>query len=126
MTVLCLSAAGLNSETNIRTREAEVTDDRACVCTYSIVLHFQSHFASDNSKTDEVHLLQVPRPPGTIRNCPGVGPGQRSRQEVRCLQQLFNSEIQGVGKVSPEIGFLLRFCCCCCCSVFHMVGVSCV
>ena len=40
---------------------------------------------------------------------PRAGPGQRSRQEVRCLQQLFNSEIQGVGKVSPEIGFLLRF-----------------
>ena len=73
MTVLCLSSAGLNSETNIRTREAEVTDDRACVCTYSIVLHFQSHCASDNSKTDEVHLLQVWQPPGTIRNCPGRG-----------------------------------------------------
>ena len=37
---------------------------------------------------------------------PRAGPGQLSRQEVRCFQQLFNSEIQGVGKVSPEIEFL--------------------
>ena len=55
-----------------------VTDNCACVCINSIVLHFQSCCTSDNSKTDEVHLLQVQRPLGIIRNRPGRGQDSRA------------------------------------------------
>lgn len=84
-------------------------DDSACVCIYSIVPHFQFKGASDNSKTGEVHLaLAGAAASRNPQNRPRRGQTAELSRRQTSSQQLFTSEIQAVGKVSPEIGFLLR------------------